>query len=68
MSCSKVAPNPRFSPLESLNDGDIGQSFEGEDGVVAATGVEIGSGFCIEINQGRHHWLNSSIRRSRNRF
>ena len=41
MSCSKVAPKPKFSPLESLNDGVVGQTFEGEDGVVAVTGVEM---------------------------
>lgn len=43
MSCSNVALRPResLSPLESLIDGVLGQTFDGEDGVVAVTGVEM---------------------------
>ena len=39
MSCSKVPLRPR--PDESLIDGVVGQIFDGDDGVVAPTGVDI---------------------------
>lgn len=41
ISCSKVALKPRFIPLESLMDGVVGHALDGDNGVVAVTGVDI---------------------------
>lgn len=40
MSCSSVAPKPRFSPVESLIEGVVGHILDGDMGVVAV-GVDI---------------------------
>lgn len=41
MSCSKVAPNPRFKPVEFIM-GVVGQIvFAGDEGVVAVAGVKM---------------------------